>query len=105
MKIWAAIFIVAFITYLERAAFVLLLSHWQLPDWFVRALRFVPVAVFPALIAPLFFISDGALTINPANPRIIGGAIATAVAWRSKNLLATIVVGMLAYWAAAALIG
>lgn len=105
MNIWLIIGLVAFVTFLERASFILILSNWDMPAWFVNALRFVPVAVFPALVAPLFLMTDGAFDISLTSPKIIGGLVATIVAWRSKHLLATITVGMLAFWGASYLFG
>lgn len=98
MKIWLAIAIVALVTLFERASFILLLSRWRMPVWFAHALRYVPVAVFPALIAPLFLRTDGQLDISFSNLKIAAGLVAILVAWRSKSLLATIVAGMLALW-------
>ncbi len=103
MKIWLAILLVASVTFVERASFILLLSRWELPDWFARALRYVPVAVFPALIAPLFLMTDGTINLDPTSPRLIGGLVAATVAWRTKSLLGTIVTGMLAFWLAGVL--
>ncbi len=98
MKVWLAITLVAAVTFLERASFIVFLNRWQMPDWLVRMLRFVPVAVFPALIAPLFFINDGALDIAPSNLRLWAGLVAALVAWRSQSILLTITSGMITYW-------
>ncbi len=98
MKIWLVILFVALITFLERASFILIFSQWEMPDWFKRALRYVPAAVFPALITPLFLRTDGALDLTVGNLKIWAGLVALLVAWRTKHLLATIVAGMIALW-------
>lgn len=98
MRIWLTIGLVALLTLLERASFVLFLSRWEMPDWFVQALRYVPVAVFPALIAPLFLMTEGQLDLSLANPRLIGGLVGLLVAWRTQNLLATLAAGMGSLW-------
>lgn len=98
MKVWLAILLVALVTFLERASFILIFSKWEMPDWFKRALRYVPAAVFPALITPLFLRTDGALDLAVGNLKIWAGLVALLVAWRTKHLLATIVAGMVALW-------
>lgn len=55
---------------------------------------FVPVAVLSALVAPALFLPRSSLDISPGNIRLITGLLATLVAWRTKNILLTIVVGM-----------
>jgi len=59
-----------------------------------QALRFVPVAVLSALIAPALFLPKGSLDLSVGNIRLIAGLLAILVAWRTKNILLTIVVGM-----------
>ena len=98
MKIWLAILLIALVTFVERASFILLLSKWEMPAWFKRALRYVPVAVFPALITPLFLRTDGALDLSFGNLKIWAGLAALLVAWRFKQLLPTIIAGMVALW-------
>lgn len=104
MKAWLAIGLIALVTFLERASFILLLSQWEMPEWFQRALRYVPVAVFPALIAPMFFRTNGAYDFAFDNLKIWAGLFALLVAWRTKNLLATIVAGMVALWVLQAIV-
>ena len=98
MKIWLLIVVIATITLLERAAFIALLSQWQMPGWLVRALKFVPVAVFPALIVPLILKTNGAWDIALTNPKLIAVAIAFAFSWRTRNLAGTLAVGMSSLW-------
>jgi branched-subunit amino acid transport protein len=59
-----------------------------------RALRFVPAAVLSAIIFPELLVWDGTLFLSPANPRLIAGILAALIAWRTKNVLFTIGVGM-----------
>lgn len=98
MKFWILVLTVGVITFLERASFIIFLSQWQMPRWMTRALRFVPATVFPALVAPMFVMTDGELNLSLLNPRIIAGLVAIIVSWRSKSLLATIVAGMGTIW-------
>jgi branched-subunit amino acid transport protein len=70
-----------------------------LPTGILRGLRFVPPAVLAAIIVPAMFMPNGSqLFISIENAYLVAGLFAILVAWKSKNLLATIVLGMLAFW-------
>ena len=60
--------------------------------------RFVPIAALTAIIAPELLVHQGQLVIGPNNLRLIAGIIATVVAWRTRNVLWTIVIGMGTLW-------
>jgi branched-subunit amino acid transport protein len=76
----------------------LLLERVEIP-WRVRqALRFVPPAVLSAIIFPELLWPHGALDISLSNVRLLAGLLAALVAWRTRNVLLTIAVGMGALW-------
>jgi branched-subunit amino acid transport protein len=52
-EIWLVILALGIGTYLIRLSFLGLVGSRQLPQWALRALRYTPVAVLPALVAPL----------------------------------------------------
>jgi branched-subunit amino acid transport protein len=45
------------------------------------------------------------VALHPGNGRLVAGAIAALVAWRTRNVFLTIAVGMAALWSAQALLG
>jgi len=90
--------VIGLITFSFRLSFIALMDRLRLPLVLQRALRFVPAAALTAIIAPELFIQNGAMFISPMNVRLIAGAIAVVVAWRTKNTLLTIAVGMIALW-------
>ncbi len=98
MNLWVTIFIAGLLTYAIRLSFILLLERFSMPDWFRRALRFVPAAVMSAIILPGLVDpnSKGQVDISLHNAQLLAGVVAILVAWRTKNVLLTIVVGMLA---------
>ncbi|MDT8897790.1 AzlD domain-containing protein [Thermanaerothrix sp. 4228-RoL] len=96
--IWAIIFILGGLTYLIRLAFIVLWGRLRLPGWVQRALYFVPVAVLSAIITPELVTYDQHLALSFSNPRLLAGAIAVGVAYRTRNVFLTILVGMVAYW-------
>jgi branched-subunit amino acid transport protein len=86
-----------------RGSFILWLHGVTLPAYLQRGLRFVPAAVFTALVAPEIAMVDGMLAIGVGNPKLLAAAAAVLVAAASRNTLATIVTGMLVLHAARAL--
>ncbi len=94
MNIWLIMIAIGLITYAIRLSFILLFGRMEVSRDVRRALRFVPVAVLPAIIFPELLIRDGSLYLSPGNERLLAGLLAVLVAWRTKNALLTIVVGM-----------
>jgi branched-subunit amino acid transport protein len=86
------------ITYSIRVSFFLLPERITLPARLLQALRYVPAAVLSAIIFPAMFLSEGFLDISLGNERLIAGLTAGFVAWRTRNLVITIVVGMGVLW-------
>ncbi len=96
MSIWITIIIAGLLTYATRLSFIFLLDRINVPDWFRRGLRFVPVAVLSAIILPELTSPNGTLFLSWRNPQLLAGAVAILVAWWTKNVLLTILVGMAA---------
>jgi branched-subunit amino acid transport protein len=86
------------VTYAIRVSLILLLGRVAVPHLMQRALRFVPPAVLSAIIFPELLRPGGTLQLSLSNPRLLAGVLAAAVALRTRNVLLTIAVGMLALW-------
>jgi branched-subunit amino acid transport protein len=86
------------ITYSLRVSMFLPAGRYALPPYVTSALRYVPAAVLSAIIAPEMFLPNGTLDISLGNERLIAGLVAIIVAWRTRNVLVTIAVGMLVLW-------
>ncbi|MGQ9909726.1 MAG: AzlD domain-containing protein [Candidatus Flexifilum sp.] len=95
---WLLILGMALVTFSVRYPVMVLVSRMPLPGRVFRALRYVPPAVLAAIIVPAVVRPTGEFDLAPTNPALIGALTAVAVAWRTKNLLLTIVLGMLAFW-------
>jgi branched-subunit amino acid transport protein len=96
MSIWLTIVLGGLLTFATRVSFVVLLERITVPIWFQRSLRFVPVAVLSAIIAPGLVSANGSVDISLGNFQLLSGLVAVVVAWRTKNVLLTISVGMAA---------
>lgn len=104
MLLWITVLAMGAVTYLVRVMPILLLGRVELPPIVLRALRYVPGAVLSAIVLPELVLHDGALALSPGNPRLLAGILAALVAWRTRSMLLTIVVGMAALWGATALL-
>ena len=97
--LWLVIFAAGLGTYALRVSFVALFGRLDdVPPNVERALRFVPAAVLSALVVPPFVLADGQLALSPANPELVAGVLAALVAWRTEDILATLVAGVGALW-------
>lgn len=83
----------AVVTYLTRAPLLVLLRG-DLPEWLMRWLRFVPIAVFVALVIPAFVAPERRPEISG---RLLIGLVAALVAWRTRQVYAVIVAGLLVF--------
>jgi branched-subunit amino acid transport protein len=86
----------ALVTLAVRYPLLALLGRLPNPERIMRPLRYVPPAVLTAIIVPAMLFKDGQVLISPTNDYLVAGLISGLVAWRSKNLLLTIVLGMAA---------
>ena len=77
---------------------VALVSRDMLGDKIKAVLAYVPSAVFPAIIFPGIFINDYGQFIEMDNPKIFAAIAAVIVGYFSKNIIATILAGLVSYW-------
>jgi branched-subunit amino acid transport protein len=98
MDYWLIIIGMGVVTYGIRVSSIALLGKREFPPVVQRALRFVPPAVLSAIIFPELFQHSGQFDLSWTNVRLLAGVLASIVAWRSKNVLATIAAGMIALW-------
>jgi branched-subunit amino acid transport protein len=98
MTTWLVILGMGLVTYAIRLSLIALLGRMQVPPLVQRGLRFVPPAVLSAIIFPELLRPSGALDVSLTNLRLLAGSLAALVAWRTRNVLLTIAVGMAAMW-------
>jgi branched-subunit amino acid transport protein len=91
-------------TYLTRLSFIALAHRGTAPAWITRPLRLVPAAVLSALILPSVLAPQGMLQLWPLSPRTLAGMAAVLVAWKTRSVLLTLVVGMSVLWLAGLLL-
>lgn len=98
MTLWLMLLVIGVITYTIRLSCIGLLGQKDMPAFLLKALRFVPITVLPAIILPQLFLRNNTLVLTVQNPRWIAGIFAGIVAWRTRNVLLTIAVGMVTLW-------
>lgn len=84
-------------TYLIRTVSLSLGSRIQFPPWAREWLSFVTPAVLGALLGPTLFLVNGSLSITWRNLYLLSAIPTFLVAWKTKNLLWTILAGLVTY--------
>jgi branched-subunit amino acid transport protein len=92
----------ALVTYATRYSMIVILGRWNVPRVVTRALTYVPMAAFAAIIAPEVLLSKGQLAF--VNARFIAGIAAIIAAALTRHILLTIAVGMGTLWIVQALL-
>jgi branched-subunit amino acid transport protein len=103
LSIWLLFIALAAGTFALRFSFIYLFGKVEMPDWLRRALRFVPASVLAALVFPALTYPNGALDLTLGNVRLLAGIGGALVAWKTRNVLWTIAVGMVLFWVLQAL--
>jgi branched-subunit amino acid transport protein len=92
--IWPVIVISGVGTYAMRAS-VLAVAHRlaTVPPGLSRVLRQIPPAALAAIVLPALLRPEGRLDL--VQPQLLAGAVAALVAWRTRNVGVTVIVGMI----------
>ncbi|RED12693.1 AzlD domain-containing protein [Pontivivens insulae] len=96
-EIWIIICALGAGTFLIRFSFLGLMQGRTFPDWAMRLLRYVPVAVLPGLVAPLVVWPDA--TGGEMDPARMGAALAALLLGAlTRNVLGAMAGGMIALY-------
>jgi branched-subunit amino acid transport protein len=91
--IWPVIVISGAGTYAMRASFLAFAHRMAtVPPALTRVLRQIPPAALSAIILPALVRPEGRLDL--LQPRLLAGIVAALVAWRTRNVGLTLIVGM-----------
>ena len=89
----------AIITFLIRYSLLALSSRIQLPPRIIEALAYLPPAILTAIVVPAVLMPTGdKIVLSYTNAKLIGAIAAILIGWRTQNLLATIIGGMLTFF-------
>ena len=95
---WLSIIVAGILTYFTRMTMITLVNREMLGNKIKAVLEYVPSAVFPAIIFPAIFINDFGSFVEMNDPKIFGAIVAVIVGYFSKNIIATILSGLISYW-------
>lgn len=88
------IFLMAVVTVVPRLLPVWLLAEQKLPDLVVTWLRYVPVAVLAAMLAPGVLLTHGQLDLSWSNLYFWVTIPTLLIAWKTRSLFVTVIAGM-----------
>ena len=78
-QIWTVIILLGLGSFALRFLFLGFFGDRRLPDWLMRHLRYTAVAIMPALVAPMLFISPASIEgIDPVRLLAAGATFAVA---------------------------
>ncbi|MEF8698391.1 MAG: AzlD domain-containing protein [Candidatus Accumulibacter sp. UW26] len=66
----------------------------RLAPWIEGALKFIPPAVLTAITLPAVLLPKGEWYLSPANPYLVAALLSLAAGLLTRNLLATIAIGL-----------
>jgi branched-subunit amino acid transport protein len=99
-EIWVTIATLVVATAVTRSSFWLIGHHITIPPRVQQMLRFAPACALAAIIAPdLLMGSHNEVLLSIDNPKLLAGIASTGYYLLRKNMLETIVFGMLAFTA------
>ena len=79
MNMWLTIIVAGLLTFATRLSFIYLVGRRTMPHWFMRGLRFVPVAVLSAIIVPETLTWQGTTSLTWRNPQLWAAIVAILV--------------------------
>ena len=102
--VWIVILALGASTFAVRFSFLGFVGARSLPAWALRLLRYVPVAVLPALVAPLT-VWPAATGGTPDPARLVAAGVALTIGAWTGNVLGAIFGGMATLYAGLWLFG
>lgn len=97
---WAvglAILGLAAITIVTRGFFLFPEREWPLPAWLREGLRYAPLAALAAVVVPEIISTQGRFVSTWADARLFGAAAGAAWYFWRRDILGTILCGMVVY--------
>lgn len=93
-RVFLIILGMAAVTYVPRFLPLYVLTRLEIPKIVIDWLKYVPVTVLSALIVPGILTANRQVYITLNNSYLIASLLAFLIAWRTKNMMFTVTVGM-----------
>lgn len=97
--VWTVAVIVGLtgVTVLTRCFFFVFSKSWSLPHWAQRGLQYAPIAALSAVVIPEVVMTQGQLISTWQDARLFAAAAGLAAYYWKRDVLLTIVAGMVVY--------
>ena len=92
---WVSVIIAGLITYFTRFSMITFVNSKMMSK---KVLSYVPSTVFPAIIFPAVFYNDFGNIVEINDPKKFGIIAAIIIGFFSRNVIATILAGLIVYW-------
>ena len=96
--IWAGMIAAGILNFLSKFLSLNYLDVSKMNPIVRQILAYVPSAIFPAIIFPAIFLSETGNLDLENNPKIYASIVAIIIGVLSKNIIATIISGLVSYW-------
>ncbi len=95
---WSSVIIAGLITYFTRFSIITFVNGKMINKKIRLVLSYVPSTVFPAIIFPAVFFNDYGNFVEVNDPKIFGILAAIIIGFFSRNIIVTIISGLIVYW-------
>ncbi|MGE7762507.1 AzlD domain-containing protein [Peribacillus sp. NPDC097895] len=85
----------AIVTFIPRVVPLMVLSRFELPEWGMRWLNYVPISVIAALIGQEILMHDGKISSFTNNVELLAAIPTFFIAIKTRSLLATVIAGVI----------
>jgi branched-subunit amino acid transport protein len=86
------------VTFGIRYVLFALADRIRMAPWIEASLKFIPPAVLTAITLPAVLLPKGEWHLSFSNPYLVAALVTTAAGIRTRNLLATIAIGLAAFF-------
>ncbi|MGB9992877.1 AzlD domain-containing protein [Pseudoduganella rhizocola] len=99
LEIWITIGALVIATAITRSSFWVIGQHVTIPTRVNEMLRYAPSCALAAIVGPDLLMNPGSLAIDVVNPKLVAGLASIGWYLFRRNMLETIVFGMLLFTA------
>ena len=85
---------IAALTFFTRFAFAVILRKTKIFEKWGKLMIYVPIAVFTTIIVPALLAPKEELEFSIQNEYLIAGIVALLIAYKTKNLVGTVIIGI-----------
>lgn len=94
-SVFLIILVSAIVTFIPRVVPLMVLSRFELPEWVMRWLNYVPISVIAALIGQEIFIHDGKIVSLTSNIEFFASIPTFFIAIKTRSLMGTVLGGII----------